>query len=147
MAWELSAIKARHKTMIDLHIAGLKNVDIAEEMDCTAESVGMILRSPIVQSEISRRRSTVDRRVDEATANVVVRAKEILEKASTKAAEKLVEQIDHKDPRVAQSASKTILEETFGTGAGKSSSTVIQINVKQFAVLQQALQEVSAGQV
>lgn len=143
MVWELSAIKARHKLMIDLHIAGLKNVDIAEEMDCTAESVGMILRSPIVQAEISRRRGMVDRKVDDATANVIQRAKQIMENASTSAANKLVEQIDHDDPRVAQAAAKSILEETFGSGASKSSHTVIQINVKQMAVLQQALAELS----
>lgn len=144
MAWELSAIKARHKCIIDLHLAGLKNVDIAEQMDCTDVSVGMILRSPIVQAEIARRRTTVDRKVDDATANVIQRAKQIMENASTSAAQKLVEQIDHDDPRVAQAAAKSILEETFGSGVSKTPHSVIQINISQMAVLQQALREISS---
>lgn len=143
MAWELKTMKARHKLIIDLHLAGLKNTEIAEEMDNTAESVGMILRSPIVQEELARRRYAVDKVSDQAVGNVAARAKEILAAASANAAQLLVDQIDHQDPRVAQNAALSILEESFGTKNG-GPAMVVNINTNQLALLQQTLSECAA---
>ena len=143
MAWELKTMKARHKLIIDLHLAGLKNTEIAEEMDNTAESVGMILRSPIVQEELARRRYAVDKVSDQAVGNVAARAKEILAAASANAAQLLVDQIDHQDPRVAQNAALSILEESFGTKSG-GPAMVVNINTNQLALLQQTLSECAA---
>ena len=143
MAWELSVIKARHQCMIDIHLAGASNVKIAEEMDCTPESVGMVLRSPIVQEAIARRRGSITKHTDEAYAESLAKVREIMHKASPSAAQKLVDQIDHQDPRVAQAAAKSILEQTF-VEQKSGNKTVVQISVEQANILQQTLAEIGA---
>lgn len=142
--WEVSSMKAKYKLMVDLHIAGLKNIQIAEEMDCTPESVGMILRSPIVQEEIARRRNMVDRKVDEATANVVARAKQILEQNTERAATVLCEQIGSEDKRLSQNACLEVLEMAFGQKSNTQGPTVV-VNADQVLILQQTLSEIQAS--
>lgn len=130
--------------MVDLHIAGLKNTQIAEEMDCTEQSVGMILRSPIVQEEIARRRGMVDRKVDEATANVVARAKQLLEQNTERAASELCKQIGSEDKRLSQNACLEVLEMAFGQKSNTQGPTVV-VNADQVLILQQTLSEIQAS--
>jgi hypothetical protein len=145
MSWELRVIKARHKCMVDLHLAGMTNVQIAEEMDCTPESVGMILRSPIVQQEIAQRRGSITKHTDEAYTESLAKVREIMGKASPQAARTFVNQLDHEDPRVAANAAKNVLEHVFGDTKDGKPKVVIQIQTEQLQLLQQTLMEVSGA--
>lgn len=140
VAWEMKRLTAKHKCILDLHLAGLSHRNIAEEMDMTEQAIGMICRSPLFQDELARRRSGLDKKVDEATVNVVARAKQIMEEASAEAAQAHVDLLAHDDPRVRQASANRILEECFG-GEKKVATSVVNINIEQLAVLQQALAE------
>lgn len=138
--WELKRLTAKHKCILDLHLAGLSHIDVAKEMKMTEQAIGMICRSPLFQDELARRRSGLDKKVDEASANTVSLAKKIMEEAAADAAQLHVELLMHEDPRVAQASANRILEETFG-GEKKVAASVVNINIEQLAVLQQALAE------
>ena len=141
MAWELEHIRARHHLMIDLHLQGMSNIQIAEELDCTDVSVGMVLRSPKVQEIIAQRRNAIEKKIDDSYAEELKQARAILAKATPRAAQKLSDQIDHDDPRVAQSSATKVLESVFGKDNTNAAKTVVQISIKQANVLMAALNE------
>lgn len=140
VAWEMKRLTARHKCILDLHLAGLSHREVAQEMEMTEQAIGMICRSPLFQDELARRRSGLDRKVDEASASTVARAKQIMEEAAADAAQLHRDLMKHEDPRVAQASANRILEECF-VGDKKVAASVVNINIEQLAVLQQALAE------
>lgn len=47
--WELKRLKGRHYRILTLHALGLKNIEIAEQLNCTPQTVSNTLNAPIAQ--------------------------------------------------------------------------------------------------
>lgn len=114
--YEIQRILPRHFQMIDLHLAGLQNTQIAEIVGCTRETVGIILRSPLVVAEVQRRLkernlSSKDQDVD----SLVKQTKAILEQSATRAAKRTTELIESDDDSISLRASSSILDRILGT--------------------------------
>lgn len=142
--WEASRILPRHRAIINLALEGLSNKAIAERLQMSTVGVGLILRSEIVQDEMARRREKREREQDDLALSDIELAKQTLQQASLDAAEKLVEQIECLDPRVAQSACGKILEMAFGGELNSSlkHTNVQVISIEQLNLINQALVEV-----
>ena len=140
---EIQRIRAVHHKIIDLALAGLTNVQIAEEMDRTPVSIGLILNAPIVQDELARRRKTQNQKHDEATANTIQEVRKILEANGAKAAMVHAGIIENEglDPRVRQASANSILDRIYGDKTTGGSQTVVQISIEQLENLQVALAE------
>jgi hypothetical protein len=52
--WELSELKPKHLQVCSLLAQGFKNVDVAKMVGITPEYVSMLLRQPLIKSEIAR---------------------------------------------------------------------------------------------
>ena len=57
-AFQLDTLKARHQRMIDLHLMGLKNTEIALTLNVTNMSVGNCLKSELGMASIEMRRGS-----------------------------------------------------------------------------------------
>lgn len=138
---EIQRMLPRHYAIVNLALAGMSRRDIAKRVSLTPEAVGMILRAPIVQDELARRRERIERKIDEHIALRVVDAKRIIEEASARAAEKQVELLDADSPRVRQSAAKDILDRTIGKRPSDASPPSVVFDARTINMLQVALQE------
>lgn len=54
-AWQPLRLSARHLMMIELHLQGFKNTEIADTMGCHAVTVGLVLRSQPAQDMLRER--------------------------------------------------------------------------------------------
>ena len=106
----------RHLRIMDLHLAGVKHADIAQEMGCTAPTVSKIVRSPLFQQALAKRRDELTSKIDTELVSSVSEAKERLEQAALEAARTQIELMDSDDERVAHMASASILDRV---GIGK----------------------------
>lgn len=135
-------IMPRHFAIIDMVLAGHKNVVIAETLGMRPESVNLILRSPLVQAELARRRredSTPEMmRMDKDA--VLGKARSILEQATEKASLKLVELVDSPDASIQLRAAEKILDRVFGKDKD-TGAAVINITSEHVQLLSIALKE------
>lgn len=133
----------RHFKIIDLAIAGHDVKAIAQTVGMSSAAIGKILSSPLVQMEISRKRSqsseseilTMDR---EATLG---KARSLLEQASEYAALKHVELLEAPNHSIQLRAADKILERVFGKSSDDRRSLVVNITAEQGALLNLALKE------
>ena len=65
MAYQLKKLNPRHLAIMDKVLEGKKQKDIASEMGMSPYGISTIVRSPIFQNELSRRREGIGRRVDD----------------------------------------------------------------------------------
>lgn len=122
---ELKRLLPRHKRILTLHLDGMKSTDIAKMFNLTTESVRLIVNSPIFQSELSRRQANLEAKEDEALTFGVVKAREIIDESSAKAAQTQADLLDSRDERVKSSAAKDILDRALGSGDKDLASTVV----------------------
>lgn len=76
-SFQLASLKARHHRMIDLHLYGYKNTEIATTLNVTAVSVANCLDSELGLQSIDDRRG----RADEAVAEHQEQVERIVEKS------------------------------------------------------------------
>ena len=138
---ELQRMLPRHYAIVNLALAGMSRKGIAEKIGLTPEAVGIILRAPIVQGELSRRRERINRQIDDNIAMGVIEAKRLIDEASVKAAEKQVELLDAESPRIRHSGAKDILDRTIGKRFESDSSPTLVIDAERLNLLQIALNE------
>lgn len=132
----------RHFAIMDLTLAGMSGVDIAETLGVTRQTIYNVQNSPIFQDELERRRGKVEKETNSALANIPARAKAVLDENATRAAERLANLVDSMDDSVALRASSTILDKVLGKDEDRIRP--ITINVEQMAILQSALEESQA---
>jgi hypothetical protein len=72
--------------MINLALAGQGRKEIAQALDITPEGVGTIMRSPVFQDELARRREELNKEVNQRLATIPEQAKKELEDAALTAA-------------------------------------------------------------
>ena len=144
---QLQRLLPRHFKMIELHLAGLTNRAIAETLDCTAQSVGIVLNSPIVRKEVQQKMTdkshgSIAETVEAHDSKVV----QILEKSSERAAYTLQELMEHSDDdSIKLRASTSILDRVIGKpdskNAGEGVQLKIEIDAKHATLLMLALNE------
>lgn len=135
----------RHYRIVELALDGMGVKEIAGVMGMTPVGVGLILKSEIVQGEMARRRVGLERKQDDVRVCHVDMARSTLERSSLRAAEKLDEQVDHVDPRVAQGACDKILSMVMGKRDEAGQRGITVINAEQLNVLMCALGESRSG--
>lgn len=133
----------RHFKIIDLAAAGHDAKAIAETLQMSPASVGTVLRSPIVQSELARQRQRMQEsevlHLDrEATLG---KARSILELATEKAAKVHEQLLENPDPNVQLRAADKILDRVFGKDKEDRRAAVINISADQVQLLTIALKE------
>jgi len=143
MPHEVQRLQTKHLRIVDLALEGLGAKEIASIVGMTPVGIGMLLRSPLVQAEISRRRGLSESVQDEARGLVPNEALKILQNAAVPAANVQVSLLEAEDDSIRQRASKEILERVFGPSKTQegSSRPQIVINTETLQVLQTALQE------
>lgn len=144
--YQIKRMMPRHFRMIDLHVAGLSNVDIAKTLECTPQSVGIVLRSPIVRKEIQRQLSIKsDGSIEQDLDAFASRALAALEESSEKAANTQIDLLESDDDSVKLRASSSILDRVLGKPepqhASEGAHIKIEINTQDAQLLMVALQE------
>ncbi|MHA1962062.1 MAG: hypothetical protein ACW99U_17795 [Candidatus Thorarchaeota archaeon] len=136
----------RHFRILDLMLAGLKNVEIAEVVGMTPQAIGIISRSPLFKAELNRRLK--DRNgdaVEEEVTSIVEKTRTILENSAEEAANTQVDLLGSEDHSVRLRASGSILDRVLGKAEGQETSigtqVNVQINAKDAHILTQALHE------
>lgn len=135
--------------MVDLHVSGLTNRAIAEIIDCTPTSVGIVLRSPMVKKEIQQRlgeaRNNPNGTIHQEIEAADNRARKIIENNAPRAANTMVELLDSEDSSVQLRASTSILDRAIGKpeseNASKEALLRIEIAPKDATLIMIALKE------
>ncbi len=139
MAHELQRLQRQHLQIIDLCVAGLDNHAIAAQLDRNAVSIGLILNSPLAQSELARRREKLESHIDADISNSVTRARTLIDNAAFKAAEKQIELLTDESPRIQHVAAKDILDRAMGRSQDRESKApTIVIDAETINLLQVA---------
>lgn len=143
---QIQRLLPRHFKMLELTLAGMSQVAIAEMIGCTRQSVGIVQRSPIFRKELQQRQVDMN---TESVKDVVIKFTEqaqlVLDNNSRRAAECQVDLLDADDDSVRLRASASILDRALGKPEGSNSATgptikvEIQANVAQ--LLMTALSE------
>ena len=134
----------RHFKVIELAMAGHDSKTIAETLNIKPTTVALILKSPLVQHEISKRTKASTEETILGLDRDAFRGKVmgILEKATLKAAQVQEELLNNPNPTIALRASDSILDRVFGSRQdGGGAATVINITAENVALLHTALKE------
>jgi len=138
---EIQRLLPRHHAILELALAGHKARDIAQAVDMTPEGVGLIMRAPLFQDALARRRKEQSIRVDEAKAEDSQRARGVLEQAAVAAAETQVALLQAEKEDVKLRASNSILDRIIGPASAQAKGPVVMINAETVQLLQLAIAE------
>lgn len=75
--WELSKLKPKHLQICALLAQGFKNIEVAAMVGVTKEYITMLLRQPLIKSEIARKGEVVGQRLElltEKSCDVIAEA-------------------------------------------------------------------------
>jgi hypothetical protein len=89
MGYELEKLKAHHKVIMDLHVQGFTNREIASQLGMSEVGVGGILNCTLVQDELAKRTRKNSQITDQIVASTVTKAMGFLEERAFSAAEQL----------------------------------------------------------
>lgn len=140
----------RHFKIIELALAGHSPAAIARTLALTAQSVNLVLKQPLVQAELVRRRreSSEDDILQMDADATRGKALSILEQATIPAAQKFVDLLDSPDDAIKLRAAEKILDRALGpTGPGGKAGLVVNISAEHVQLLNLALQESFNGSV
>lgn len=143
-AHELQRLQAVHRRIVEMQLAGMRVTDIAQELGLSVVGVGRIVKSPLFQDELARRRQTQTGIVDEVLACTTARARESLDAAAASAVDTMVGLLGSESENVRLRSAAEILDRTVGQkdlGGGPK----IIINALNLQALQIALQETRGG--
>lgn len=144
MGYQVEKIRACHQRMLDLHLVGKSNTDIAQELEVTPTTVNSFLSSHLAQHKIAQRRDKIEKIQNEAIGHSVTRARDILNEEAERSANKLAELRDTSlDENIQLKASNSILDKVFGSDAknGGGAKTQVLIQANQVILLKQTLEE------
>jgi len=122
-------------------MAGLSVKEISKEVGRGGAWVSNVIKSPVFQSEMSRRRKGIEQSLDKQAVEQVEEAKRILQEGAADAAQLHVDIVRDKeeDARVRQISAKEILDRTFGDS--KFVPQAIVMSVEQLNNLSIAISE------
>ena len=122
---ELERLSQVHLKMVELALAGMSTKDIAEVCDRTPQSISMILRSPLFQEELSKRRSAQVQKIDQTVGSTVAAARSRIEGAADRAAEVEISLLNSVDDSVKRQSAQYILDKALGTSKEPTGATII----------------------
>lgn len=127
---DLQRLTDIHKRMIELRLDGMRGVDIATALGIRRETVGRVLKSPLFQDMLARRRAEREAAVDTSHALGVVHARDALNGAARRAVDKLVGLLDSDSEHTALAAAKIVLDKTLNDSKDDAPAVVFtQVNV------------------
>jgi hypothetical protein len=105
-AYTLQSEKAHHRAIILLAMQGKTNLEIAAEMECTAQSVSYVLKQPWALEYMSRNMHSAG----------MGKVEILLKGAASKAVERLITEMDNPTARSAErtTAADKVLDRLFG---------------------------------
>jgi len=119
-----------HKRMIELRLDGLRATEIATTLGIRRETVGRVLKSPLFQDTLARRRAERSATVDTSHAVGVTQARDALNGAARAAVDKLVGLLDSESEHTALAAAKIVLDKTLSDSKDDTPTVVFtQVNV------------------
>lgn len=133
----------RHFAIIDMMLRGLGPTEIGAALQLTPGAISTISKSDLVQEELARRRSGLERRIEEETAIATKTAREQLEGFAEPAVAKLGQLLEAQDQKVQLRAAEAILEKVWGRDA-KATQPII-ITAENLQLLNVALAESDRG--
>jgi hypothetical protein len=136
---EIQRMMPRHFRILELCLEGLPIKAVAEEVGMTPQGVSLIVKSPLFQEELQRRRGERDGGNDSLAALSIDRARRLMEEKAFDAANTHVKLLESNDERVAQKSASAILDRVFGKHDDRGVSVVIEAESVQ--LLQLALME------
>jgi len=148
--YQIQRMLPRHFKMVELHIAGLSNRAIAQAVECSAVSVGIVLNSPIVRKEVQQRlvesRNNPNGTISQEIEAYESRVRGILEDGAELAAETIIDLTGSSDDdSIKLRASTTILDRVIGKVEPQHSpdgpQLKIEIDAKQATLIMVALNE------
>lgn len=139
---QIQRILPRHYRIIEMAAANHDAKVIAEALEMNVGSVKILLKDPLVQSEIARRKAADDTtEIMGMDRNAAMgKARSILEQASIKAAGVHEQLLESPDGSIALRAAKQILDRVFGEKE-KGSHQVFNITAENVSLLNLALKE------
>jgi len=114
MPQEVKRLSHVHMAIVEMALAGATRNEIASAMGRTPESVGLIIRSPLFQHELARRRDEQQKVIDGEASGTINHARKTLAEATQSAAEKLISVMKTTpDARLQKDAAVEILKRTY----------------------------------
>lgn len=143
VAGAIQRVLPRHFQIIDLAVAGHDNITIAKAVGTSQSQVNLVLRSPVAQAEIARRRreSTEAEVLGLDRSAIVGKARSILDQASQAAAATLENELLAEKPEVRIKAANSILDRALGKGIDDRRASVNNITAEQVTLINLALKE------
>ena len=138
---EIARMLPRHFKMLELAIEGYGAKEIAQALDCTPQSVSLVMRSPLFQSEIARRRDMREKVQDDVAASTVVEARAKLDSLAVEAVDVQGKLLNSEDDGVALRASDSILKRVLDTHDGVEGA--VNLSVESLQILQLSVRESS----
>ena len=108
--YEVQKLNPRHYQILDLFLAGLQKVQIAERLNMSPMQISIITNSPTFQHELAIRRARIDELSDIKLASSNNEVSSTLKEATLKAAKKLIEKMDTGDDNMEFKASCEVLD-------------------------------------
>ena len=141
-ATHIQRLLPRHFKILDMAASGVRDRgEIASALGVTPQTISNVLNAPIAQDELARRRRSMERSSDEASALVAMQARERLERASPEAAQVHVDLLTDDDPSVRQRSAEAILNRVLGKAEAVGTQNITIIEVDQIQLLNLALAE------
>jgi hypothetical protein len=146
MAHEIQRLLPRHFKILELMLAGYKNVEIAEVVGCTRETVYAVSRSPLFVAELNRRmKDQTENGISDHVNAFESKAKMVLQKNAERAAKVQEELLESEDDSIRFRSSAHILDRVLGKptdpNATERSGLKIEINGDRAQLLITALKE------
>ena len=135
----LKRLQAKHLQILEFNLMGLGASEISKRTGLSHYGVSQIMKAPLFQQEIVRRRSEESGDNKLARQEVLVNARSKLEGAAEAAVDTQIELLKSSDQRVQLASAKTILDRCF-TGDERG-NTSVNLNVESITVLRLAIQE------
>ncbi len=140
---KLQRLQAHHHKIIDLFISGMTIGEVAETIGMSTRNIALIQRSPLFQSEYSRRRREFEKQNDDREVSKIDEAKKRLREAAVEAAEVHIGIVkdEEQDPRIRQLSANEILNRSMGDGKGDGGGQSVVLSADKIQLLAVAMQE------
>ena len=132
----------RHHKIFNRLLLGFNQHQIAENLGMSNRSISLIVNSPLVQSEVARRRKTIESMENKSIAGGTERARTILDEASASAAQTQVNLLDSTEDRLKHSAAKDILDRTIGSKLEGPKAIGVVIDADTSKLLKETFEQV-----
>ncbi len=139
---EIQRLLPRHYQILELTLGGNGPKEIAQALGMTPQAISLITNAPNFQSELSRRRSSIESKSNDLAAMGSQRAREMLDAASIDAVNVHTDLLNHVDPKVKQTSASKILDLVLGKNEALSKPQII-LNISDIQNLKIALMESS----